>query len=161
MHAPAGVVPASIDRERAWETYVSNLRAACDRFATQGRTVLVEAINDRDMPGYFVSRVSEALRAIEETDRPNIALQLDLYHAQIMEGHLTELLESLISRVRHVQIAGVPGRHEPDHGEIHYPFLFERLDALGYEGWVGCEYRPRAGTAAGLGWLRRAQEAAR
>src|SRR5690606_20318461 len=109
--------------------------------------------------GYFLTRQAEAHAVVAEVGAPNLAVQMDLYHCQITEGDLAAKLRLFVggagSRVGHVQIAGVPGRHEPDDGEVHYPFLFDLLDELGYEGSVGCEYRARAGTSAGLGWLRR------
>ena len=121
-------------------TYIANLQFAADRFATIGATVMVEPINSRiDMPGYWLDDVNKALRLIESIDRSNVKLQLDLYHAQIIQGDLARAIEENIEHIGHVQIADNPGRHEPGTGEIHYPFLFALLDRLGYAGWVGCE----------------------
>ena len=105
------------------------------------------------MPGYFLSTSSQAIRILDAVGAPNLLLQFDLYHAQIMEGDLTKRMEALASRIGHMQIAGVPKRHEPDIGELNYPALFEAMDNIGYEGWVGCEYRPAGRTEDGLGWF--------
>jgi hydroxypyruvate isomerase len=116
--------------------------------------VLIEPINTRDIPGYFLNRQDEAQAIRAEVGAPNLKVQFDLYHCQIVEGDLAVKLKRDLAHIGHVQIAGVPERHEPDRGEVNYPFLFEHLDAIGYAGWIGCEYRPRAGTSAGLGWIR-------
>lgn len=153
LHAMAGILPKGVDRDEALQTYVSNLRAACDRLAQEDRTLVIEPINSRDMPGYFLSRSAQALRTIQAVNRPNMGLLLDLYHCQIMEGDLAVHIRHLKDVTRHIQIAGVPERHEPDIGEINYPYVFEVIDSTGYDGWIGCEYRPRAKTTLGLGWL--------
>ena len=156
VHCMAGINPGKIDEAELTATYIANLRYAADRFATIGATVLVEPINSRiDMPGYWLDDIDKACRLIEAIERPNVKLQLDLYHAQIIRGDLARTIDDCLPLLGHVQIADNPGRHEPGTGEINYPFLFERLDQLGYRGWVGCEYKPRAGTEAGLGWLPR------
>jgi hydroxypyruvate isomerase len=152
LHAMAGIVHAGLDRDEAEKVYVANLRHAADEAARHGITVLIEPINTRDMPGYFLNTTTAARRILAAVSRPNLRLQLDLYHCQIMEGDLTEKIREHLEAVGHIQIAGNPGRHEPDVGEIHYPWLFDRLDRLGYDGWIGCEYRPRSSTLAGLGW---------
>lgn len=152
VHAMAGIRDEDDDAANA--TYVTNVRLAADRAAEVGVTVLLEPINRRDMPGYFLGGVPQALRLIEQVDRPNVRLQLDLYHAQIIHGDLTRLLRSTIEHVDHVQIASVPERHEPDGGELSYPYLLAALEDAGYTGWVGCEYHPAGETQAGLGWLR-------
>jgi hydroxypyruvate isomerase len=141
------------DRE-AHETYVRNLRWAARRASDEGLSLLIEPINPRDMPGYFLNRQQQAHDVVAEVGASNLRVQMDFYHCQIVEGDLVRRLERHIAGVGHIQIAGVPDRHEPDHGEISYPFIFERLDALGYDGWIGCEYRPRGGTSEGLGWVR-------
>jgi hydroxypyruvate isomerase len=155
LHAMAGIVPAGSDRIAARETYVSNLRRAARALAADGRTLVVEPINGRDMPGYFLQRQDEAHALREEVGAPNLLVQMDLYHAQIVEGDLSVKLRRWVKHVGHVQIASVPDRHEPDHGEVSWPHLFALLDELGYPGWVGCEYRPAGETAAGLGWFER------
>lgn len=158
VHAMAGLLPADADQHEAraahHATYIENLRFAAREAAKVGREVLIEPINTRDMPGFFLSRQAQAMAVLEEVGEPNLRLQFDLYHCQIMDGDLIRHLEQQFAAIGHVQIAGVPERHEPDVGEVHYPALFERLEALGYEGWVGCEYRPAADTRQGLGWGR-------
>ena len=156
LHAMAGR-PGTADPKAARRTYIANLRFAAERAAAEGRSVVIEAINARDMPGYFLHSTGDAARIIEEVDRPGLGLLLDLYHCQIMEGDLAVRISELASITRHVQIAGAPDRHEPDIGEVHYPYLFCLLDALGYQGFVGCEYNPKGDTRAGLAWLDRAR----
>lgn len=156
VHCLAGLRPAGCDEAMLETTFVANLRHAADRFATIGATVMIEPINSRiDMPGYWLDDVSKGFRLLQAVDRSNVKLQLDLYHAQIIQGDLARTIEANIDHIGHVQIADNPGRHEPGSGEIHYPFLFDLLDRLGYSGWVGCEYKPQTTTEAGLGWLRR------
>jgi len=146
---PAGVGEAELE-----STYITNLQFAADRFATIGATVMIEPINSRiDMPGYWLDDVAKGFRLLEAVDRSNVKLQYDIYHAQIIAGDLARTLAANIHRIGHIQIADNPGRHEPGTGEINYPFLFELLDRLGYDGWVGCEYKPLTTTEAGLGWL--------
>jgi len=161
LHAMAGLLPVDADaraqaeaREAHHATYLANLRFAAGEAAKAGRELLIEPINTRDMPGYFLSRQDQAVAVLEAVGADNLRLQCDLYHCQIMEGDLIRHLERLLPHIGHVQIAGVPERHEPDVGEVHYPALLARLAALGYPGWVGCEYRPAAGTREGLGWAR-------
>ena len=152
LHAMAGLVPAGHDRDAARRTYVANLRYAAERAAPDGVTVIIEPINTRDIPGYFLNTTTQAMAVIDEVRHPNLQLQLDLYHVQIMEGDLAHRVRALAGCYPHIQIAGNPGRHEPDIGEINYPFLFDLLDEIGYAGWIGCEYRPKGETRAGLGW---------
>ena len=154
VHAMAGV-PLNVSLEQASATYGANLRAAAARFQANGVRVLIEPLNTRDMPGYFLTTAEQARLIIEMVNHPNLFLQMDLYHAQIMGGDLAERTRSHWKLIRHFQIAGVPGRHEPDVGEINYPYLFDLIDSLGYDGWIGCEYRPRGKTLEGLGWARR------
>jgi 2-dehydrotetronate isomerase len=111
-------------------------------------------LNDRDAPNYFISHQRDAVELIKQVDRPNVKLQLDLYHAQIMDGDLSTLIQDLAPFIGHIQIASVPERHEPSEGEINYPHLFKVLDSAGYQGWIGCEYNPRTTTEAGLGWVK-------
>ncbi len=150
IHVMAGITSGSWARA----TFIDNLRWACDR--VPDRVLVIEPINTRDIPGYFLHRSDEAVRIIEAVGAPNLRLQFDLYHAQIMEGDLTRRLEKLIGRIGHIQIAGVPDRHEPDEGELNIAHLFATLDRLGYDGWVGCEYRPAGRTEDGLDWFFRA-----
>jgi hydroxypyruvate isomerase len=155
VHAMAGLVPEGRDRGAAERVYVENLRYAAERAARDGVTVIIEPINNRDIPGYFLNTTTHAMRVIDEVGHPNLQLQLDLYHVQIMQGDLAHHIQALAGRYPHIQIAGNPGRHEPDVGEINYPFLFDLLDEIGYSGWIGCEYRPEGETRAGLGWATR------
>lgn len=160
LHAMAGLVPAGVARETLHATYVDNLRHACELLAPHGITLMIEPINTRDMPGYFLTHQAQAHAVRAEVGPAWLQVQMDFYHCQIMEGDLTRRLRAHIDGVGHVQVAGVPLRQEPDEGEVRFEHLFEQLDALGYAGFVGCEYRPRAGTSQGLGWLRRWRERA-
>jgi hydroxypyruvate isomerase len=153
VHAMAGLVPAVSDLATLHTTYVSNLRYAAARLAPLGVSLLIEPINSRDMPGYFLSLQQQAHDVLAEVGAPNLKVQMDFYHCQIMEGDLSMRLRKHLAGVGHIQIAGVPDRHEPDGGEVNYPYLFDLLDALGFDGFVGCEYRPKAGTSEGLSWL--------
>jgi len=155
LHAMAGLWPQARDRAEAERVYIANLRLAADRLAGEGLTLVIEPINNRDIPGYFLNTTTQAMSIIERVGRPNLKLQLDLYHVQIMEGDLAHRIRALAGHYPHVQIAGNPGRHEPDVGEINYRFLFDLLDELGYAGWIGCEYRPKGETKAGLAWAKR------
>ena len=138
----------------AWEdTYVANLAHAADAFGREGIRALIEPLNTRDNPGYLLSTAGHARRVIETVGSANLLLQYDFYHRQIMEGSLAAGFAEHRDIIAHIQVSGVPGRHEPDVGEINYPYLFDMLDEAGYDGWIGCEYRPRGGTAEGLGWL--------
>lgn len=157
LHAMAGLLPRDADRAACRETYIENLRHAARRLAAHGRTLLIEPINGRDMPGHFLQTQAEAHAIREAVAEPNLLVQMDFYHAQIMEGDLATMLTKHFPHIGHVQIAGVPERHEPDQGEVNYPYLFRLLDELGYDGWIGCEYRPRGRTEDGLGWLRQTQ----
>ncbi|MES2842318.1 MAG: 2-oxo-tetronate isomerase [Pseudomonadota bacterium] len=157
VHAMAGLMPAGSDAAARRATYVTNLRHAAARLAPLGVTLLIEPINSRDMPGYFLSLQQQAHDVLAEVGAPNLKVQMDLYHCQIMEGDLSKRLQKHFAGVGHIQIAGVPDRHEPDGGEVNFPHLFDLLDTLGFDGFVGCEYRPKAGTSEGLGWLRRYQ----
>jgi hydroxypyruvate isomerase len=151
----AGIAPRGEDPERVRKTLVGNLRFAAARLAEAGLQLVTEAINTRDMPGFHLCRSAQALSVIDEVAAPNLRLQYDVYHMQVMEGDLAATLERHLARIGHVQIADNPGRHEPGTGEINFEFLLGHLDRIGYRGWVGCEYRPLAATAAGLGWLAR------
>ena len=158
IHVMAGVVPKEADaaeRERRMRTYVRNLRLACADAAAQAVTILIEPINPRDMPDYLLTTQAQAHAVRAEVGAANLKVQMDLYHAQIVEGDLTEKLRRYLPHIGHIQIAGVPGRHEPDVGEVNYGYVFKVLDELRYDGWVGCEYRPAKDTSAGLAWLYR------
>jgi hydroxypyruvate isomerase len=158
IHVMAGVIPEGADdaeRDRRTRTYVRNLRFACAEAATENMTVLIEPINRRDFPGYLLTHQAQAHAIRAEIGARNLKVQMDLYHAQIVEGDLTEKLRRYLPHIGHVQIANVPGRTEPDVGEINYAHVFKVLDELQYDGWVGCEYRPVKGTTSGLTWLYR------
>jgi hydroxypyruvate isomerase len=150
----AGLKPASLSADKAWETLVGNLRFAGVEFQKAGLMLLVEPINSYDMPGFFLNTSIETLRAIDATGGTNIKLQYDIYHMQRMEGEVSGTIERLFPRIGHFQCAGVPGRTEPDRGELNYAHIFALIDKLGYDGWVGAEYKPVAGTAQGLEWLK-------
>lgn len=154
LHVMSGLLPQGVSRERAHHTLVERLRQACAQAREAGVTLLIEPINQRDMPGYFLSYQQQAHDLVAEVGAPNLQVQMDFYHCQIMEGDLLTRLRRHVAGVGHVQVAGVPDRHEPDAGEVAYGAVFRALDELGYTGWVGCEYRPAAGTSAGLSWLR-------
>lgn len=154
IHAMSGLVPDGGDRGAHRATLVSNLKRAAPVAAARGKTLIIEPINTRDIPGYFLNYQAQARSIIEEVGAANVRLQFDLYHCQIMEGDLAIHMRDSMDIIAHIQIAGTPGRHEPDVGEVNYAFLFDEMDRLGYDGWVGCEYRPRNETVAGLGWFR-------
>ena len=165
IHVMAGLAPQGADRAELQRTYEDNLAWAAQQAQAAGRTLLIEPINPRDIPGFFLNRQDEAHRIVQAIGSPHLKVQMDLYHCQIVEGDVAMKLRQYLptGRVGHIQIAGVPQRHEPDLGELHHPYLFEVIDevsaACGWDGWVGCEYRPARGTAPGatsqgLGWLR-------
>ncbi len=147
------VSPAPSFRERALETLVDNLRFAAAVTQRAGIRLMMEPLNTRDNPGYLVPTTREALQVIDVVDSRNLFLQYDVYHAQNMEGDLARSIEKNIARIGHIQVADNPGRHEPGTGEINFPFLFARLEQLGYAGWIGCEYIPRGDTLDSFGWL--------
>lgn len=149
----AGIAPEDADAGRLHDTFVENVSFAAEALERAGIRLLIEPVNTRDVPGFWLSRTAQAVAILDEVGSPNLFLQHDLYHMQVMEGDLARTLEANLPRIRHVQVADNPGRHEPGTGEIAFPFLFDRLDALGYDGWVGCEYKPLTTTAEGLGWL--------
>jgi len=152
----AGLVPAGAERAPLRATYLANLAWAAREAAAAGIDVLIEPINRRDIPGYFLNRQDDAHEIVAEVGAPNLKVQMDLYHCQIVEGDLAMKLRKYLpsGRVGHIQIAGVPDRHEPDDGEVRYDYLFALIDALGWRGHIGCEYRPAEATSAGLGWFR-------
>jgi hydroxypyruvate isomerase len=171
IHVMAGLVPPGVERADVQPTYVANLRAAAAEAARAGIDVLIEPINPRDIPRFFLNRQDHAHELLADIGAANVKVQMDLYHCQIVEGDVAMKIRQYLptGRVGHFQIAGVPQRHEPDIGEMNYPFLFGVIDevaaASGWQGWVGCEYRPArgseaGGTSAGLGWLRAATSAA-
>ncbi len=154
LNCLAGIAPAATDADTIRETLVGNLRFAAERLEAEDIRLLMEAINTFDIPGFYVSRTQQALDLIDATGSDNIFLQYDIYHMQRMEGELANTLEKHLPRISHVQLADNPGRNEPGTGEINYPFLFDHLDRIGYQGWIGCEYKPAGDTVAGLGWIK-------
>jgi hydroxypyruvate isomerase len=153
IHCMSGVVP--VDQRPAAETvFVKNLTRAAALAARQNITVLIEPINPRDRAGYFLSRLEHAAAIVQKVGAPNLRIQFDVYHVQIVGGDLIKRLEAHLPLVGHVQIAAVPSRREPDEGEVNFAEIFAALDRLGYAGWIGCEYRPRTGTEEGLAWAR-------
>ena len=148
-------IPKGVDSDHAHDTLVDNLKFAAGMLAGAGIRLLVEPINTRDIPGFFVCHTQQALDLFAAAGVENLWLQYDVYHMQIMEGDLARTIEKNLSRIAHLQVADNPGRHEPGTGEINYPFLFELIDTLGYQGFIGCEYKPKSTTAAGLGWIER------
>jgi len=153
LNCLAEIAPADADRETLEATLIDNLAFAADAAARRGVRHLIEPINTRDMPGFFLNRTDEALKLIERVGSENLWLQADVYHMQIMKGDLARRLQAAAPRIAHVQIADNPGRREPGTGEINYRFLLPWIDSLGYQGWVGCEYWPTTTFEAGLGWM--------
>jgi len=152
LNCLAGKAPAGADDALLRHTLVENLRFAAAALHQAGLRLLVEPINQHDMPGFYLQRTAQALSVLDEVGAPNAFVQYDVYHAQRTEGELAATLERHLARIAHIQIADNPGRHEPGTGEINYRFLFQHLERIGYQGWVGAEYRPAAATEAGLGW---------
>ncbi|QPC87659.1 hydroxypyruvate isomerase [Mesorhizobium sp. NBSH29] len=149
----AGIIPRDVSDDVLAETFISNLSYASEKLAESNIKLLIEPINTRDIPGFYLTASAQALGLIAHIGSSNLYLQYDIYHMQIMEGDLAPTLSKNIDRIAHIQIADNPGRHEPGTGEINFPFLFKHLASVGYTGWIGAEYRPQAGTEAGLGWL--------
>ncbi|PLC51334.1 isomerase [Pollutimonas subterranea] len=150
IHAVAGLIPFE---SQARDTFTRNIKAAADKAAAHGLTLLLEPINQRDKPGYFYSTLAQANTILEHVDKPNVRIMFDAYHVGVTEGDVLMKLEQYLPLIGHVQIAAVPSRAEPDEGELRYEAIFEKLDTLGYKGWVGCEYKPRADTDSGLIWF--------
>jgi hydroxypyruvate isomerase len=153
IHCLAGKVPPE-QRPAAEKTFIANLSAVAQSAQEKNITLLIEPINPRDRPNYFLTRAEQAADIIDKIGRPNVKIQFDFYHAQIVGGDLIRRFEKHLPAVGHVQIAAVPSRHEPDEGEVNYPAVFRVLDGLGYKGWTSCEYRPRGRTEEGLGWAQ-------
>jgi hydroxypyruvate isomerase len=152
LNCLAGILPPGVAPGLGRKVLIENLRFAAAELASAGLRLLIEPVNSRDIPGFFVDHSRQALEIIAEVGSDNLQLQYDIYHMQIMEGDLARTITENLSRIGHVQIADNPGRHEPGTGEVNYPFLFEVLDREGYRGWIGCEYKPLSSTNAGLGW---------
>ena len=155
MNCLAGVAPSGIDDAKLRETYVSNLRYAAGELARHGMTLLIEPINTRTIPGFYLNKSAQALAIMDEARTANLKLQYDLFHMQIMGDDLASTLSANLARIGHMQIADVPDRHEPGTGEIDFPSLFDLIDRLGYRGWIGAEYVPTGKTEDGLAWVRK------
>ena len=154
LHAMAGLAPAGADRAACRATMIANLKYAAGQLASHGITLLVESINSRDIPGFFINTQAESYDIVTAVGTPNVKMQMDLYHMQVMEGDLSTKLKKYAPYCGHIQIAGCPERNEPDTGEVRDEYLFRLLDSIGYSGWLGCEYRPAGKTVDGLGWFR-------
>ena len=150
----AGIQPKNVSREEAHATLVKNLTFAAGKLKEAGIRLLIEPINTFDIPGFFLSHTKQALDIIAETGSDNLFVQYDIYHMQRMEGELANTIKANLPMIKHVQLADNPGRFEPGTGEINYRFLFSFLDEIGFDGWIGCEYKPKAGTVEGLGWRK-------
>jgi 2-dehydrotetronate isomerase len=155
LHAMAGLLPEGADLAQHRATFIDNLRHASFETAKHGIMLLIEPINTRDMPRYFLNTQADAHAIREQVGAANLKVQMDLYHVQVAEGDIAMKLRRYLPQVGHIQIAGAPERNEPDTGEINYAYLFRLLDQLGYDGWLGCEYRPAKDTVEGLGWLNK------
>ena len=153
IHVMSGIVNPSYSYQEHKDTFIKNIQYAADFFALHNITLLIEPLNSRDVPNYFIAHQRDAVELIKQVDRSNVKLQLDLYHAQIMDGDLSTLIQEVAPFIGHVQIASVPTRNEPDQGEINYPYLFNHLDNIGFSDWIGCEYHPKTTTNEGLGWV--------
>lgn len=158
LHVMAGLILPDQPRDKHRTVYLKNLEYAAKEAHSQDITIVIEPINTRDIPGFFLNRQDDAQAICDEIGASNLQVQFDIYHCQIVEGDIAVKLKRDMHRpnagIGHIQIAGVPERHEPSVGELNYPYLFELIDSLHYEGWIGCEYRPKAGTSEGLGWLK-------
>lgn len=152
LNCLAGKLPAAVSPEQAHKTFVENLRFAAGEFKKAGLRLLMEPINTFDIPGFFLNRTEQALAIQREVGADNLFIQYDIYHAQRMEGELAANIKNHLDKIGHLQLADNPGRNEPGTGEINYAFLFKWIDSVGYQGWIGCEYKPKTTTEAGLGW---------
>ena len=154
LNCLAGIAPPGVPAAQLERTFVDNLRFAAQALAKENIRLLVEPINTRDIPGFYLHHTAEALRLFDAVGHPNVWLQYDIYHMQVMEGDLTRSIRTHLKRIAHIQFADNPGRNEPGTGEIHFPNLFRAIDEAGYTGWIGAEYKPLKGTEEGLGWMQ-------
>ncbi|MBU3628273.1 hydroxypyruvate isomerase [Polynucleobacter sp. AP-Reno-20A-A9] len=154
LNCLAGKIPAGADAELLKKTFISNLRYAASELKNANIKLLIEPINTFDIPGFYLSKTQQALDILNEVGSDNLYIQYDIYHAQRMEGELCQTIEANLSKIAHIQLADNPGRNEPGTGEINYPHLFQFIDNIGYQGWIGCEYKPASNTEAGLGWMK-------
>jgi hydroxypyruvate isomerase len=149
-----GLTPKDAPADKVRQTLISNLKFAADAMQKAGISLLVEMLNDKDIPGFYLVRTQDTLRLFEEVKHANLWLQYDIYHMQVMEGNLTKTIQENVGRIGHIQLADNPGRHEPGTGEINFTNLFKFIDEAGYTGWIGCEYKPAGATEDGLGWVK-------
>ena len=154
LNCLAGKVPAGADARQVQQTFVENLRFAAGELKAAGLHLVMEPINTFDIPGFYLNRTAQALEVIEQVGSDNLFIQYDIYHMQRMEGEIAATLQKQLKHIRHIQLADNPGRNEPGTGELNYRFLFQHLDRIGYDGWIGCEYKPAGSTEAGLGWIK-------
>ena len=152
LHCLAGVMPSGADRRELHATYVANLRHAAARLAREKMQLLIEPVSENTAKNYFLRASAQAIEVLDEVGAENALLQYDFFHMQVLEGNLAEKARRLLARIGHMQVADVPGRHEPGSGEINFDFVFKHVDAIGYGGWIGCEYNPAGGTVEGLKW---------
>ncbi len=154
LNCLVGITPEGMSAEKIRRTLVDNLRFAATALEKENIRLLVEPLNDRDVPGFYLAHTRDALRLFEEVNHTNLWLQYDIYHMQVMEGNLTRTIRDNLARIAHIQLADNPGRHEPGTGEINFANLFRFIDEAGYEGWLGCEYQPAGATEDGLEWIK-------
>ena len=154
LNALAGKLPEGVSADKAHATFVANLKFAAEKLKAEGIRLITEPINTFDIPGFFLNRTQQAVDIIKEVGSDNLFIQHDIYHMQRMEGELANTIKANLPLIKHMQLADNPGRFEPGTGEINYKFLFKFIDELGYDGWIGCEYKPLTTTEAGLGWLK-------
>lgn len=153
LHVMAGLTPPGVPRDTLLATYAANLAWAAEECAKAGVKPIIEPINHRDIPGFFLNTTDEAAAVIQAIGPERLGMQFDLYHCQVTEGDVVKRVEKHLPLIAHMQVADTPGRHEPGTGEVNWPFVFDRIDALGFRGWIGCEYRPKGATEEGLGWF--------
>jgi len=154
LNCLAGKVPEGVNAKLLHDTFISNLKYAASELKKANLKLLIEPINTFDIPGFYLSTTQQAIDIINEVGADNLYVQYDIYHAQRMEGELSNTIKKNLNKIAHIQLADNPGRNEPGTGEINYPHLFKFIDSLGYSGWIGCEYKPATTTEAGLGWVK-------
>jgi hydroxypyruvate isomerase len=154
LNCLVGKTPPGVPAEKIRQTLVNNLRFAAAAIGREGIRFLIESLNDRDVPGFYLVHTRDALQLMKEVNHPNLWLQYDVYHMQMMEGNLTKTIQDNLGRIAHIQVADNPGRHEPGTGEINFTNLFRSIDEMGYDGWIGCEYAPVGKTEDSFQWCR-------
>lgn len=154
LHCMSGIVAAGMSHEECTKTYIDNLKYLAQKAQPLGVEIMVEAINPTDMPNYLVNNQQQSFDIVQQVGMDNVKMQFDIYHCQMAQGNVADKFAKFLPHIGHVQIADVPGRHEPGTGEINFPFLFKHIDELGYQGTIGCEYMPKANTQAGLVWAQ-------